>query len=328
MNRLVLAGDLGGSKATLGLFSVEGGRLRAVRQTTLPSGKHPDAAELVRTFWAGSPAVAAACFGVAGPVRSGRAEPPNLPWPVDAGQLAAGLGLERVSLVNDLVAMARGIHELPPGEIAVLQRGRADPDGNRALIAAGTGLGEVVLVRCEHRWQPVPSEGGHASFAPAGPLQRELLGFLAEEHGAVSAERVVSGPGLLAVYRFLVATGRARETPRVRDRMAAEDPPAVISDEALLGTDEACARALDLWVRAYGAEAGNLALRALATAGLYVGGGIAPKVLPWLRDGGFLEAFRAKGRMAGLLARIPVRVILDPNAPLYGAARHAADGLA
>ncbi len=328
MDRLVLAGDLGGSKTDLGLFAVEDDRLHPVRLVTLPSRARPGPAELVRTFWDGSPAVAAACFGVAGPVRSGRAEPPNLPWPVDAARIAAALELERVTLVNDLAATARGIAELPSDGLAVLQEGRADPGGNRAVIAAGTGLGEALLVRCEDRWQAVPSEGGHAGFAPADPVQRDLLGFLAAEHGAVSVERVVSGPGLVAVYRFLVATARTPESPRVQARMAAEDPSAVISDEALRGTDEACARALALWVRAYGAEAGNLALRAFATAGLYVGGGIAPKVLAKIREGGFLEAFRAKGRMADFLARIPVRVILDPRAPLYGAARCAAEGVA
>lgn len=325
MSSLLLAADIGGTKAGVALFRSRNGGLVPVREATLRSAEYPSAAALVGAFLGNDAgAVGAACLGIAGPVRGGRAMTPNLPWIVAAGEIAATLGLPAVTLVNDLVATALGAAELPPEGLETLQEGTPDPAGNAALIAAGTGLGEALLIRCGGEWMPAASEGGHASFAPTSEIEIDLLRFLAAEWEAVSAERVVSGPGLRNVYRFLTAAGGLAESPRVRARIAAEDPSAVISDEALQGTDAACVRALDLWLRAYGAEAGNLALKALATAGLYVGGGIAPKILPKLRGGGFLEAFRAKGRLSGLLAQVPVRVILDPKAALYGAARCAA----
>lgn len=328
MTRLVLAGDVGGTKANLALFAVEGGRRRAVRESTLRSAEHATPGDLLRAFLgADPPSVDTACLGIAGPVRGGRAVTPNLPWTVDARELEATLGLPRVALVNDLVATALGLAELPAEAFAVLQEGRPDPQGNGAVLAAGTGLGQAILFRHGGDLVPSPSEGGHASFAPTGDLEVELLRFLSAELGAVSVERVVSGPGLHAVYRFLVATGRERERPAVQERLGREDPSAVIADEALRGSDAACGRALDLWVRAYGAEAGNLALKAFATSGVYLGGGIAPKILLKLRDAGFLRAFRDKGRLSDLLAEVPVRVILDPKAALYGAARRAAETL-
>ena len=325
VSALLLAADIGGTKANLALIREAPGGLVPIREAAVPSAGFTSAASLLSSFLgddAGS--VGAACLGIAGPVREGRAMTPNLPWGVAADEIQAALGLPAVTLVNDLVATALGIAELPPQGLEVLQEGRPDPSGNAALIAAGTGLGEALLVRSGEALVPVASEGGHASFAPTGDLEIALLRFLSAELGAVSAERVVSGPGLRNVYRFLTAAGGFAESPRVRARMAAEDPSFVISDEALRGADGACARALDLWLRAYGAEAGNLALKALATAGVYVGGGIAPQVLPKLREGGFLEAFRAKGRLSGLLDEVPVRVILDPKTALYGAARLAA----
>ena len=328
MSRLVLAGDLGGTKANLALFSETQGKLALEQEATLPSAEYAGVPELVRAFLGDGPLeVAAACFGIAGPVRGATVTPPNLPWVVDARQIETDLGLRRVTLENDLVATARGIAELPLESFAVLQEGRPDPEGNAALIAAGTGLGEALLFRCGAELLPSASEGGHASFAPTDEVEGDLFRFLAAKYGVVSAERVVSGPGLRNVYRFLTSTGKAPESRRVQERMESEDPSAVISDEALQGTDAACSRALDLWVRAYGAEAGNLALKALATAGVYLGGGIAPRLLPKLREGEFLEAFRAKGRLSELLADVPVRVILEPKTALYGAARCAAEGL-
>ena len=325
MSPLLLAADIGGTKANLALFRETPGGLVPVREGTVHSAGYASAAALLGAFLGDDAgAVGAACLGIAGPVRNGRAVTPNLPWAVAAAEIEAALGLPAVTLVNDLVATALGIPELPPEAVAVLQEGKPDPAGNAALIAAGTGLGEAFLVRCDEELVPVASEGGHASFAPTSGPEVELLRFLTAELGAVSAERVVSGPGLRNVYRFLTAAGGFSESPRVRARMAAEDPPAVISDESLRGTDETCARALDLWLHAYGAEAGNLALKALATAGVYVGGGIAPKLLPKLREGSFLEGFRSKGRLSALLGDIPVRVILEPKAALYGAARCAA----
>jgi len=325
---LLLAADIGGTKANLALFRPGSGGLVSVREAAERSADYPDVSALVGAFLGDdAEVVAAACLGVAGPVRGGRAVAPNLPWSVVAEELEATLTLPVVTLVNDLVATALGIAELPPEGVAVLQEGNPDPAGNAALIAAGTGLGEALLVRRGADLVPTASEGGHASFAPTCDLEVELLRFLTAEFGTVSAERVVSGPGLRNVYRFLTATGRAPESARVRERMGSEDPSAVVSAEALQGADEACSRALELWLRAYGAEAGNLALKALATAGVYLGGGIAPKILPKLRERVFLDAFRGKGRLSGLLADMPVRVILDPKTALYGAARCAARGL-
>lgn len=326
MSRLLLAGDVGGTKTNLAVYAEEGERRVLVRDATLRSADYGSVPDLLRAFLGQEqPAVDCVCLGIAGPVRAARSVAPNLPWIVDAREIEAALGLLRVTLINDLLATARGISELPPESFAVLQEGRADPEGNAAVIAAGTGLGEALLFRSGGSLLPSPSEGGHAGFAPASDLDVELLRFLSAEFGHVSAERVVSGPGLQNVYRFLTATRRERESPRIRERMAVEDPSAVISEEGLEGTDGACGRALDLWIRAYGAEAGNLALKVLATAGVYVGGGIAPKILPKLREGRFISAFRDKGRLSEVLAEVPVRVILDPKTALYGAAALGAE---
>lgn len=322
-----LAGDIGGTKANLGLFLQEGELLVPVRKATFSTPAHPSAASLVKEFLGRSSSPpAAVCLGVAGPVRRGRAEAPNLPWPVSRGELEA-LGLTRVLLINDLVATAHGLAELPEESFAVLQEGFGDPEGSAALLAPGTGLGQAVLFRTGQGFVPAASEGGHADFAPTDEVQEGLLRFLTARFGRTSWERVLSGPGLRNIHGFLADTGRGEIPPRVRERMTREDPAAVIADEALRETDPTCGAALDLFVRVYGAQAGNLALTALATGGLYLAGGIAPKILPKLREGGFLEAFRDKGRLACLLRDVPVRVVLDPKAALYGAGRVAARAL-
>lgn len=321
MRRLLLAGDIGGTKTNLALYTEEGGCRSLVREATLRSADYGSVSELLAGFLDSKGfGVDVACFGAAGPLRGGRIVAPNLRWAVDVKEIAACLGTPRVALVNDLLATALGIQGLPPESLACLQEGHPDPEGNGAVIAAGTGLGQALLFRSGDRFVPAPSEGGHSGFAPSSDLEIDLLRFLSAELGQVSAEEVVSGPGLLRVYRFFTATGRELESRRVRERLAAEDASAVVSEEGMAGTDAACARALDLWARAYGAEARNLALKALATAGVYVGGGIAPKILPKLLEGPFLEAFRGQGHVAELLSRIPVRVLLDPKTALYGAA--------
>jgi glucokinase len=321
---LVLAADIGGTKSNLALFRAEPGPLVPVREASVATAAYPSAAALVKGFLGTDPpALAGACLGVAGPVRGARVEAPNLPWTVAEEEFAA-LGVPRVLLINDLVATAHGLGELHEDRFAVLQGGCPDPEGNEALLAAGTGLGQAVLYRCGDRRVPAASEGGHVDFAPADEVQVELWRFLRARFGHVSAERVLSGPGLCLIHAFLEASGRGGTSAAVRERMAREDPAAVIAQEGLREGDPACAAALDLFVRVYGAAAGNLALVALATAGVFLAGGIAPKILPKLGDGAFLEAFCAKGRLAGLLREVPVRVVLDPKAALYGAGRCAA----
>ena len=322
---MILAGDVGGTNTRLALFEVAGGSLRVLAAATFPSRAHRGLEELVARFVAergGS--VRHACFGVAGPVRDGRCEATNLPWVVDGQALGRELALPAVTLINDLEANAYGLATLGPDDVAVLNAGEPGARGNVAVIAAGTGLGEAGLVWDGRRHQPFASEGGHADFAPTDELQVELYRFLARELGHVSVERVLSGPGLYNVYRFLRDTGRGEEPGWLAAAIGAGDPAPVISAAALDGRSELCGRALDVVVSIYGAEAGNLALRVLATAGVYLGGGIGPRIRRRLEGPRFMEAFLAKGRLRALLSAIPVRLILNDRTALQGAARCAA----
>lgn len=325
---MILAGDVGGTKTALALFERSPGGVRLVRDAVLLS-RSVDALETaIARFLADGPPVVvdAACFGVAGPVVEGRATATNLAWEIGEHALAAAIPAKRVRLLNDLEAAGHGVLQLPDSAFAVLQPGARRGD-NLALIAAGTGLGQALIVRDGDRRQVIASEGGHADFAPRTALEDDLLVFLRREFGRVSYERVLSGPGLVNIYRFLRETGIAAEAPAVAAAMRAADPAAIITTHGLAGTDALCARALDVFVGVYGAEAGNLALKALALGGVLIGGGIAPRILPRLAAGGFLAAFRDKGRLAPLMADLPVRVVLDPRAPLVGAAA-VAGGLA
>jgi glucokinase len=242
---------------------------------------------------------------------------------VEAGRLARELGLERAGLINDLEANAWGIALLEARDVAVLQGGAPDASGNAAIISAGTGLGEAGLYWDGKEHRPFATEGGHTDFAPRNRLESELLEYLLKQFQRVSYERVVSGPGLLNIYRFLRDGGRAEEPPWLAEAMRQEDPPAVIAQAALDGKSELCVQALDLFVSLYGAEAGNLALKVLATGGVYLGGGIAPRIVQKLREPVFLDAFTFKGRMRALLQAMPVRVILNDRVALLGAARYA-----
>lgn len=318
---MILAGDVGGTKTALALFERTPGGVRLVRDAVLLS-RSVDALETaIARFLADGPPVVvdAACFGVAGPVVEGRATATNLAWEIGEHALAAAIPAKRVRLLNDLEAAGHGVLQLPDSAFAVLQPGARRGD-NLALIAAGTGLGQALIVRDGDRRQVIASEGGHADFAPRTELEDDLLVFLRREFGRVSYERVLSGPGLVNIYRFLRETGIAAEAAAVAAAMRADDPAAIITTHGLAGTDALCARALDVFVGVYGAEAGNLVLKALALGGVLIGGGIAPRILPRLAAGGFLAAFRDKGRLARLMADIPVRVVLDPRAPLVGAA--------
>jgi glucokinase len=322
---LLLAGDVGGTNVRLALFTVEASRLVRCDEAKLKSRDFRSLDEAV-LHWVGSRRdFSAAGFGVAGPVRKGRCEATNLPWVVDAAGLAARLGLRGVVLLNDLVANGLGLADLGPDDFAVVNRGDEDPEGCAALISPGTGLGEGFLVREGTEWRALPSEGGHASFAPRGPWEIDLLQHLKRELSHVSVERLVSGRGLVTLYRFERERSGVPEPAWLAEEIALSgDPAPAISGAALSGRDGVAAQALEHWVSLYGAEAGNLALKVMATAGVYLGGGIAPRVLPKLLDGTFFGAFCDKGRLAPLLSRIPVRVVLNDECALLGAARAAA----
>jgi glucokinase len=268
--------------------------------------------------------ISAACFGVPGPVRHGVLRLTNLPWMLDSRKLSLDLSIDHVFLINDLEANGYGIPELKAEQIFTLSAGDASAAGNRALISAGTGLGEAFLVWNGKRHIPMASEGGHCDFAARNEDEIDLLRHLQKKLGGrVSYERVIAGVGIKDVYDFLREVRKMEEPAWLRDRLAAEDPNAVIGELGESGKSEICAKTLDIVVGAYGAEAGNLALKVLSTGGVYVGGGIAPKILKKLQDGTFMKAFADKGRLSDLLEQTPVRVILESRAALMGAAAYA-----
>ena len=319
---MILAGDVGGTKVDLALYDFNNGKLSYTRDKIYRARDYSGLEAIVTEFLA-SEKVTAACFGVPGPVRDGRLRLTNLPWTLDSRELSAGLGIQHVFLINDLEANGYGVAELGDGQIFTLNEGDPSQIGNRALIAAGTGLGQCFLVWNGHRHTPYPSEGGHADYAPRNEDEIDLLRFLKQKYdGRISFERVVSGQGLSNIYEFLREVRGMDEPARLAQRMAAEDPNAVITELALAAKSEICEKTMDMFVSAYGAEAGNLALKVLSVGGLYVGGGIAPRILEKLKDGTFLKAFTDKGRLSQLLINMPVRVILDSRAALMGAAAY------
>ena len=323
---IVLAGDVGGTKSDLALFEETSAGRRMVRDRTLPSREFPSLEAAIDTFLGpgARPEIAAACLGVAGPVVDGRCQATNLPWVIDERVLTQAIPSPRVKLLNDLEVAAHGVLGLPDDELRTLQAGTPRP-GNVVLIAAGTGLGEALIIRDGDRRIVIASEGGHGDFAPRNELEDDLVRYLRKEFGRVSYERVLAGAGLVHVYRFLRDTGWAKESPVVAERMRTENPSAVVSELGLSKGDALCDKALDIFVSVYGAEAGNLALKALAVGGVLVGGGIAPRIIDRLVAGGFTAAFRDKGRLAPLLEAVPIRVSLNARAPLFGAARVAAE---
>ncbi len=325
MTQLVLAGDVGGTKTHLGLYeaAARGEAPRLLREQRYPTQAYKSLEDVCAEFIAAD-RVAAACFGVPGPVIKGRAHATNVPWEMAEQSLAQMLGA-RTRLINDLGATAYGMIHLGPGEFEVLQQGTfAVHHANIAVIAAGTGLGEAALVFEDGRFHAVASEGGHADFAPRGDEQIELLRFLTPQFDHVSCERVLSGPGLVNISRFVRTRAAEPEPDWLARELAAGDPAAAITDAAIAGRDAACVRALEMLCEIYGAEAANLALKVLALGGVYLGGGIAPKILPILRRGGFIRSFLAKGRLADLLRGIEVRVSLNDSAALIGATHLAA----
>ncbi|MBI2889572.1 MAG: glucokinase [Nitrospirae bacterium] len=320
----ILAGDVGGTNTRLALYEVADGRLRAVEQAVYPSRNFAALEEIVRLFLSERKiAPNGAAFGVAGPVRDGRCEVTKLPWTVDARKLAVVADLRSAGLINDLEANAYGITELAETDLVMVNPGAPGARGNAAIISAGTGLGEAGMYWDGTVRRPFATEGGHASFSPADAVQAELLVFLLRSHEHVSWDIVLSGPGLCEIYRFLRETGRGAESDRLRSELAGGDPAAVITRAALEGREALCVQTLDLFVSLYGSEAGNLALKVMATGGVYVGGGIAPRIREKLSGPLFMRAFTAKGRMTSLLADIPVCVILNDKTALLGAGRYA-----
>ena len=321
---MILAGDIGGTSTRIALFDNDGRALQSVVSGRYPSRDHAGLDEIVAAFTGAHPGrIDAACFGIAGPVRDGRVETPNLPLVIDGAVLAKQLGLPHVTLLNDLEANAWGVFTLGDADVETLSPGQPAREGNAAIISAGTGLGEAGYHWDGVKLLPFASEGGHADCAPHDELTIELFRWLHRRYGHVSWERVVSGPGLVNIYIFLRDTGRGSESAALSEDMLSGDPAAAISKAALAETSELAVRSLDLFVALYGAEAGNLALKMKATQGIWVGGGIAPKILPRLRRPGFLEAFHDKGRFRAFLEAIPVRVILNDQTALRGAAWHA-----
>jgi glucokinase len=327
---MIIAGDIGGTKTNVALFEADGDRLgRVVAQQSYPSNKHPSLEAIVEEFLAShrDEEVTSACFGIAGPVVGNRVDATNLAWDVSAEVLAETLKVERVRLINDLEATAYGIGELGPEQLYTLNEGEGERPGHRGLIAAGTGLGMASIYFDGSRYHPMPSEGGHVDFAPRNEREYELLTYLQEQIGGrVSCERVLSGMGLINIYSFLRDRGHGEEPAWLAEEMRTGDPSAAISRAALAGKSELAETALEIFVEVYGAMAGNLALLLKSVGGLYVGGGIAPKIMPKLTDGTFMRTYSDKGRMTGLVNSIPVRVILDDKTALYGAARCALMG--
>jgi glucokinase len=322
---MLLAGDVGGTKTLLGLFASAPDRPTVIEvgefATLDYAGVEPMIREFLRARAVDARQVEAACLGVAGAVTEQVARLTNVPWLVEGTTIAEAFGLRRCRVINDLEALAYAVPVLDASELAVLQHGVPVPGGNAAVIAAGTGLGEAMLHNVDGRFIPAASEGGHADFAARTPRELELVAELTRIFGRVGVEHVVSGPGLANLYQFTHGTFGSGPmiTPNSIAPSSVQELPKRISRSAMEGRCGQCVEALELFVSAYGAEAGNIALRTVATAGVYIGGGIAPKILPALRAGAFLDAFRDKEPMAHLVATIPVAVIVNPDAGLLGA---------
>jgi len=323
---MLLAGDIGGTKTNLAIFSPEAGLRAPLAEATFPSTDYPSLEALVREFLAQLDLKPeGASFGVSGPVVAGRVTITNLPWVIDETQLQAALNLSFVHLLNDLEAIAHAVPLLEPADLHTLNEGQPTPGGAVAIIAPGTGLGEAFLTWDGSRYRPHASEGGHTDFAPTNPSEVELLRYLQQRYEHVSYEWVCSGQGLPNIYAFLKDSGYAEEPAWLAGQLAAADDPTPVIVNMALDEEkpcELCAATLNTFVSVLGAEAGNLALKVLATGGVYLGGGIPPRILPALKHERFMEAFRHKGRLSGLLAHMPVHVILNPKVALLGAACH------
>ena len=323
----ILAGDIGGTKTVLSLYDGPEADLHQVREETFPSQERDSLDEILLEFLKKETGTGprAICLGVAGAVIDGKSNITNLPWELDEKAMARVTGVSRVKLLNDLEAAACGMLHLEGNELSVLNPG-AEParQGNIAVIAAGTGLGEAILYWDGEQHLVMASEGGHADFAPRTDEEIELLKYLRKKHGGhVSYERVLSGPGFFNIYSFLRDTGHAPEPDTMKEKLGSGDPSAVVTKAGLEDKDPLSVRTLEIFASIYGAEAANLALKCLAVGGVYLGGGIAPKILPTLKAGHFMEGFTDKGRFSDLVEGMPVSVALNPRTPLLGAAHYA-----
>ncbi|MEI6280305.1 MAG: glucokinase [Verrucomicrobiae bacterium] len=325
----IFAGDIGGTKASLATFRVVGDELVLVRSQRYPSASYAGLNAILREYLAEDERpILAACFGVPGPVHNGRAKPTNLSWGVDEAEISDEFKIPHVAVLNDLAANACGIPHLKPEDFAVVQKGAPDATGNRCVVSPGTGLGEAGMFWDGKRYHVWACEGGHADFAPRSPLEIALLEYLMKQFGHVSSERVASGMGIENIYNFLRETGRGKELPAVAAAMKTADPNRVISKFADSGTCPMCVRTLEIFVGCLGAEASNMALKTMASGGVYLGGGIPAKMLGHIQSVAFLHAFSDKGRLSSLLESTPVMVILNDQAALIGAAHYALHGAA
>jgi glucokinase len=322
---MILAGDTGGTNTRLALFEKTDQGFESVAVEKFSSPAFGSLNEIIEKFLADKPhKIERACFAVPGPVQENKAKLANLPWAVDANEVKKQFGYERIGLINDLESNAYGLNELKDSDFAVLNEGIPNPSGNAALISAGTGLGQAGMHFSNGSRQPFASEGGHVDFAPRSELEIELLRYLLGKYERVSVERVVSGMGMQNIYEFLRDTRREEVPSWLADDIAdSVDVGAMVSKHGLARKSPICEQALEIFASLYGAEAGNLGLKMLATGGVYIGGGIAPKILPKLQEPTFLNSFKSKGRMSDLMERMPVRIVLNDNAALLGAAHFA-----
>jgi len=319
---LILAGDIGGTNTRLGLFESRKASLKEYR--TFQNSEYSSLEDILMKFLGtNSKIISKACFGVAGPVLMGQIAATNLPWIIDEKKLSDALKIRWVKLINDLEANAYGIAMLGSEDFALLNEGKPVPKANTVIISAGTGLGEAVLYWNGKNYTPIASEGGHCDFAPRNELEVELWQYLHERYSHISYERILSGPGLQNVYNFLKNKSYGQEPDWLAQKIASGDPAAEISQAALSKTCDLAVKALDIFTQIYGAEAGNLGLKVMALGGVYLGGGIALKIIEKLKDGSFMTEFVKKGRMENIMRTIPVRVILNDQTAILGAARKA-----
>ena len=323
-SKFVLAGDIGGTQTRVGLF--QWGKHRPVLKImeTFPSKNSSSLEDIIDQFMSTHRApITHACFGIAGPVMNGHSNTTNLPWKISEDRIKNRFDWRHVYLINDLTATAIAVSFLNSREVLSLNRARRRDEQNIGLIAPGTGLGQALLVMKDRAYIPVASEGGHVDFAPNHKLEALLWKHLHDRFGHVSLERVISGPGLYNIYTWLTSSGRYREPPWFAQKIKNQDPAKIISEAAIKGKDPLCVEALNMFVSILGAAAGNLALTGMTTGGIYLGGGIPPKILPFLKKAHFIKAFQNKGRFRELLKNISVKVIINDRAALMGAAWYA-----